>query len=59
MAGKFDRIYLSLILGDFNCDTKIDFATMLNGYKEIYRDVNYELEHVIYAKLSPPTIKST
>ena len=32
---------------------------MLKDYKEIYRDVNYELEHVIYAKLSPPAIIST
>lgn len=54
MAGKFDRMYVSHIFGNFNCDTKVDFAKLSEGYKEIYNDASYDLEHIIYAKLSPP-----
>ena len=51
MVGKFDRMYVSHIFGNFNCDAKVDFATLSEGYKEIYNDTNYDLEHIIYAKL--------
>jgi dihydrofolate reductase len=59
MAGKFDRMYVSHIYGNFNCDVKVDFAKLSEGYKEIYNDATYDLEHIIYAKLSPPNVKNT
>lgn len=56
MVGKFDRMYVSHVFGNFSCDVKVDFVKLAEGYKEIYSNSTFDLEHVIYAKLSPPTI---
>lgn len=58
MAGKFDRMYVSYIYGNYNCDTYIDFAKLSEGYKEIYCDADFELDHKIYAKLSPTNVQN-
>lgn len=53
MAGHFDRLYISHVYGDYSCDTKINFAKLTEGYKPIFKSSKFDLEHVIYARLSP------
>lgn len=59
MAGKFDRMYVTHFYGSYICDSKVDFAKLSEGYKEIFCDVDFELDHKIYAKLSPTITKNT
>lgn len=53
MAGKFDRMYVTRVFGNYDCDAVVDFDKLSEGYKEVYNDSTYDLEHIIYAKLSP------
>jgi dihydrofolate reductase len=55
LDGIFDRMYVTQIFGIFGCDVKINFENMSQGYKKIYNNQHFDMEHAIYEKL-PGTI---
>lgn len=52
LEGIFDRLYVTHLDGTFGCNAKINFETMSEGYKKIYSDQHFDMEHTIYEKLS-------
>lgn len=55
LEGLFDRLYVTDIVGEFGCDSKIDFESMIKGYKRIYINQHLDMDHAIYEKLSGTT----
>lgn len=52
LDGLFDRLYVTHLHGEFGCDAKINFENISTGYKKIYSNQHFDMEHVIYEKLS-------
>jgi dihydrofolate reductase len=52
LDGIFDRMYVTHLYGTFGCTAKVNFDDLSIGYKRIYSNQHYDMEHVIYEKLS-------